>query len=107
MSIPMSTKMTTNYPRDLVGYGRDVPQAQWPGKAKIAIQFVLNYEEGGENSVLHGDKGSEQFLSEIIGAAEYEDRHLRIWLASRCLANLARIRKTSTATHYFWGFNGP
>jgi allantoinase len=64
------------YPRDLVGYGRNVPHAQWPGKAKIAIQFVLNYEEGGENSVLHGDKGSEQFLSEIIGAAAYEDRHL-------------------------------
>jgi allantoinase len=64
------------YPRDLVGYGRNVPHAQWPGKAKIAVQFVLNYEEGGENSVLHGDKGSEQFLSEIIGAAAYEDRHL-------------------------------
>jgi allantoinase len=68
--------MKSDYPRDLVGYGRHVPQAQWPGKAKIAVQFVLNYEEGGENSVLHGDKGSEQFLSEIIGAAAYEARHL-------------------------------
>jgi allantoinase len=65
-----------NYPRDLIGYGRNPPHAQWPGKAKIAVQFVLNYEEGGENSVLHGDKASEQFLSEIIGAAAFEARHL-------------------------------
>jgi allantoinase len=65
-----------SYPRDLIGYGRNPPHAQWPGKAKIAVQFVLNYEEGGENSVLHGDKASEQFLSEIIGAAAFEARHL-------------------------------
>ena len=64
------------YPRDLRGYGRDVPHARWPNSARIAVQFVLNYEEGGENSVLHGDGGSEQFLSEIIGAAAYPDRHL-------------------------------
>ncbi|HEY9103331.1 allantoinase PuuE [Chitinimonas sp.] len=68
--------MTTPYPRDLIGYGRQPPQANWPGGARIAVQFVLNYEEGGENSVLHGDPGSEQFLSEIIGAAAYPDRHL-------------------------------
>ncbi len=67
---------TTRYPRDLIGYGRNPPQAQWPGDARIAVQFVLNYEEGGENCVLHGDGGSEQFLSEIIGAASYPDRHL-------------------------------
>lgn len=67
---------TDNYPRDLIGYGRNVPHANWPGQAKIAVQFVLNYEEGGENSVLHGDAGSEQFLSEIIGAAAYPARHL-------------------------------
>ncbi len=67
---------TTPYPRDLVGYGRNPPQAQWPNRARIAVQFVLNYEEGGENCVLHGDGGSEQFLSEIIGAASYPDRHL-------------------------------
>ena len=66
----------TAYPRDLRGYGRDVPHAAWPGGARIALQFVLNYEEGGENCVLHGDAGSEQFLSEIIGAASYPDRHL-------------------------------
>lgn len=64
------------YPRDLIGYGRDVPHARWPGGARIAVQFVLNYEEGGENCVLHGDKASEQFLSEIIGAAAYEARHM-------------------------------
>ena len=64
------------YPRDLIGYGRDIPHANWPGKARIAVQFVLNYEEGGENCVLHGDAGSEQFLSEIVGAAAYPDRHM-------------------------------
>ncbi|MFM9433436.1 allantoinase [Janthinobacterium sp. CG_23.3] len=64
------------YPRDLVGYGRDVPHARWPGQARIAVQFVLNYEEGGESCVLHGDAGSEQFLSEIVGAAAYEARHM-------------------------------
>ncbi len=66
----------TPYPRDLKGYGRDVPHAQWPGRAKIAVQFVLNFEEGGENSVLHGDKASETFLSEIVGAQAFEARHL-------------------------------
>lgn len=65
-----------SYPRDLVGYGRNPPHPRWPGNARIAVQFVLNYEEGGENCVLHGDAGSEQFLSEIVGAAAYPDRHL-------------------------------
>ena len=64
------------YPRDLVGYGRTPPHADWPGNARIAVQFVLNFEEGGENCVLHGDKASEQFLSEIVGAAAYPARHL-------------------------------
>ena len=68
--------MNTTYPRDMIGYGRTPPQANWPGRARIAVQFVLNYEEGGENNVLHGDAGSEQFLSEIVGAAAYPDRHL-------------------------------
>jgi putative urate catabolism protein len=66
----------TAYPRDLVGYGRNPPDPRWPGGARIALQFVLNYEEGGENSVLHGDPASEQFLSEIVGAAAYPARHL-------------------------------
>jgi len=69
-------QQANNYPRDLIGYGRNVPHANWPGQAKIAVQFVLNYEEGGENSVLHGDPASEQFLSEIIGATAYPARHL-------------------------------
>lgn len=61
-----------NYPRDLIGYADQVPQANWPGGARIAVQFVLNYEEGGENCVLHGDPASETFLSEIVGARAYE-----------------------------------
>lgn len=68
--------MDTPYPRDLVGYGRNPPFADWPGSARVAVQFVLNYEEGGENCVLHGDAGSEQFLSEIVGAAAFPARHM-------------------------------
>jgi len=67
---------TLPYPRDLKGYGPTPPHAQWPGQARIALQFVLNYEEGGENCVLHGDAGSEQFLSELFNPASYPDRHL-------------------------------
>ncbi|WP_374584538.1 allantoinase PuuE [Ideonella dechloratans] len=70
----MST--TPRYPRDLVGYGRKPPHARWPGNARVAVQFVLNYEEGGENAVLHGDAGSEQFLSEMFNPAAYPARHL-------------------------------
>ena len=65
-----------HYPRDMAGYGRHPPHAAWPGQARIALQFVLNYEEGGENCVLHGDAGSEQFLSEIVGASAYPARHM-------------------------------
>lgn len=65
-----------DYPRDLTGYGRKPPHAQWPGRARIALQFVLNYEEGAENSVLDGDAGSETFLSEIIGAQSFAARHM-------------------------------
>ena len=68
--------MKDTYPRDLVGYGRKPPHPQWPRKARIALQFVLNYEEGAEESVLHGDAGSERFLSEIVGAQAYPARHL-------------------------------
>ena len=64
------------YPRDMIGYGPTPPDAQWPGGAKIAVQFVLNYEEGGENNILHGDPASEAFLSEIVGAAAWSgQRH--------------------------------
>ena len=59
------------YPRNMIGYGAQPPQAQWPGGAKVAVQFVLNYEEGGENCILHGDAASEAFLSDIAGAAPW------------------------------------
>jgi len=63
-----------NAPRDLVGYGANPPSARWPGGARVAVQFVINYEEGAENSVLNGDKGSEAFLSEMVGAASHPAR---------------------------------
>jgi allantoinase len=72
----MTQAYDPSYPRDMAGYGRNPPHPAWPGGARIAVQFVLNYEEGGENNVLHGDPGSEQFLSEIIGAAAYTARHM-------------------------------
>ena len=66
-----------DYPRDLSGYGATPPNAAWPNGARVAVQFVLNYEEGGENCVLHGDPASEVFLSEIIGAAAFDGaRHM-------------------------------
>jgi putative urate catabolism protein len=68
-----------SYPRDLVGYGANPPQVNWPGGARIAVQFVINYEEGAENCVLHGDAASEAFLSEIVGAASYVgQRHMNM-----------------------------
>ena len=72
----MTYDATAPYPRDLVGYGRNPPHAQWPGGARIAVQFVLNYEEGGENHVLHGDPTCEQFLSEMFNPAAYPERHM-------------------------------
>ena len=69
----------TDYPRDLRGYGANPPAADWPGGARLAVQFVINYEEGGENCVLHGDAASEAFLSEIVGAAPIEgQRHMNM-----------------------------
>ena len=68
--------MPDDYPRDMVGYGPNPPDPQWPGGAKIAVQFVLNYEEGGENNVLDGDESSETFLSEIVGAQSFSNRHM-------------------------------
>ena len=67
------------YPRDMCGYGRQPPDAAWPGGARTAVQFVINYEEGAENCVLHGDTASEAFLSEIVGAAAIENqRHMNM-----------------------------
>ncbi|WP_067520132.1 allantoinase PuuE [Endozoicomonas ascidiicola] len=72
----MSTNFS-DYPRDLKGYGQHPPNPHWPEKARIAVQFVINYEEGGENSILHGDQASEAFLSEIIGAPAHQGmRHI-------------------------------
>lgn len=71
-----ATHNATNYPRDLIGHGRLPPHARWPGAARIAVQFVLNYEEGAENNVLHGDAASETFLSEIVGAQAFPARHM-------------------------------
>ena len=71
--------MTDEYPRDLRGYGSEVPDANWPDDARIAVQFVINYEEGAENCVLHGDAASEAFLSEMIGAKPIENqRHMNM-----------------------------
>jgi len=72
----MTESRDSDYPRDMVGYGPAPPHPQWPGNARLALQFVLNYEEGGENCVLHGDAASETFLSEIIGAEAFPMRHM-------------------------------
>ncbi|MDG5482933.1 allantoinase PuuE [Mycolicibacterium gadium] len=66
----------SDYPRDLIGYGAHPPDPQWPGDAAIAVQFVLNYEEGAENCILDGDPASETFLSEITPAEPFGDRHM-------------------------------
>lgn len=69
----------SDYPRDMRGYAGEPPDANWPNDARIAVQFVLNYEEGGENCVLHGDSASEAFLSEIVGAEPLENtRHMNM-----------------------------
>ncbi len=69
----------TPYPRDMVGYGRNPPDPKWPDGARVAVQFVINYEEGGENNILHGDAASEAFLSEIVGAQPWPgQRHMNM-----------------------------
>ncbi|NJO39146.1 MAG: allantoinase PuuE [Cyanobacteria bacterium CRU_2_1] len=71
--------MSDRYPRDMVGYGRYTPDPNWHNQARIAVQFVINYEEGGENCVLHGDQVAEAFLSEVIGAEPLSGaRHMNI-----------------------------
>jgi putative urate catabolism protein len=71
--------MSPEYPRDMIGYGRRPFDPRWPGGARIAVQFVVNYEEGGENNILHGDAASEAFLSEIVGAAAWPgQRHMNM-----------------------------
>ena len=71
--------MNDIYPRDMVGYGQEPPDPKWPGDARVAVQFVMNYEEGGENNILHGDPASEAFLSEIVGAEAWPGkRHMNM-----------------------------
>ncbi len=89
-----------SYPRDMTGYGRHTPDPAWPGGAKICVQFVLNYEEGGESNILHGDPHSEAFLSEIVGAAHWPgQRHwnmefdLRVRRPRGFLAPLAAVHR--------------
>lgn len=69
----------SDYPRDLIGYGKNPPDAKWPYDARIAVQFVINYEEGSENNILHGDQASEAFLSEVVGAEPWPgQRHMNM-----------------------------
>ena len=93
----------TSYPRDLVGYGRNPPHPRWPNGARICVQFVINYEEGGENNILHGDRASEAFLSEIVGraalagpAAHEHGIDLRIRLPRRLLAPVADVHRAQS-----------
>lgn len=70
---------TSSYPRDLRGYGRNPPDPRWPGRARVVVQFVVNFEEGGENNILHGDAASEAFLSDVLGAQPWPgERHPNI-----------------------------
>src|SRR5271154_3728034 len=75
----MSPLSSESYPRDLAGYGRTPPDPKWPGQARVAIQFVVNFEEGGENSVLHGDVASESFLTDVLGTQPWPgQRHMNV-----------------------------
>src|SRR5258705_5199041 len=75
----MSAGDLSKYPRDLAGYGRDPPDPRWPGGARVAVQFVVNYEEGGERNILHGDATSEAFLSDVLGAQPWPgQRHMNV-----------------------------
>jgi putative urate catabolism protein len=75
----LEASLNETYPRDMVGYGRTPPFADWPNQARVAVQFVINYEEGGENNILHGDAASEAFLSEIVGAQPWPGmRHMNM-----------------------------
>ncbi len=94
------------YPRDMIGYGRTPPFADWPKRARIAVQFVINYEEGGENNILHGDAASEAFLSEIVGAAPWPGHaahehgvDLRIRLPGRLLAPASPVHRALGSGH--------
>jgi len=75
----MSSMPFSKYPRDLAGYGRNPPHPRWPGEARVAVQFVVNFEEGAENSILHGDPASEAFLTEVLGTRPWPgQRHINV-----------------------------
>src|SRR5262249_60773732 len=77
--VAMSPRDFPKYPRALAGYGRGPPDPRWPGGARIAVQFVVNYEEGGERNILHGDATSEAFLSDVLGATPWPGaRHMNV-----------------------------
>ena len=100
------------YPRDMVGYGSKKIEVKWPNNAKIALQIVLNYEEGAENCVLHGDKSSEIFLSEIIGAQPIKGRHINMesiyeYGSRRGFWRIHELFQEKKNSHnYFWSGNG-
>ena len=101
------------YERDMRGYGANPPDPKWPGGAHVAVQFVVNYEEGGENCVLHGDEASEAFLSEIVGAAALARAaplehgiDLRIRRPRRLLAAPSHVHRSAGAGHRLWRRDG-
>src|SRR5260221_5195454 len=96
------------YPRDLLGYGRSPPDPKWPGQARVAVQFVVNFEEGGENNILHGDRASEAFLSDVLGAQPWPgQRHANIesmfeyGSRARLLRALAKFTQPNKAADRF------
>jgi hypothetical protein len=100
--------MKKNYPRDIIGYGAKQPKISWPKKARLALQIVLNYEEGGENCTLHGDKYSESFLSEIVGAQPIKGRHINMesiydYGSRRGFWRLHKLfQDKKNSSYYFW-----
>src|ERR1700677_1462264 len=90
------------YPRDLHGYGREPPDPRWPGSARVAVQFVVNFEEGGENNILHGDKASEAFLTDVLGVQAWPgQRHMAVesMFEYGSRAGFWRLWRTFTARH--------
>ena len=104
--------MKKKYSRDMVGYGQKTPKVKWPNNAKLALQIVLNYEEGSENCVLHGDKTSEVFLSEIIGAQPVKGRHINMeslyeYGSRRGFWRIHELfQEKKNSNNYFWCWNG-
>src|ERR1700704_3750991 len=111
----------SRYPRDLVGYGRHPPDPRWPSGARVAVQFVVNYEEGGERNTLHGDATSEAFLSDVLGAQPWPDqRHMNVEsmyeygsppppprLARRLLARVASVHRAKLSDDRVRRGDGP